>query len=39
MGSEIHPHHLDAHNNAIIDIKAVLNHAMANNTIKYLSQI
>jgi hypothetical protein len=37
MGSEIHPHHLDAHNSAIIVIKNVLNHAMTNKTIKYLS--
>ena len=39
MGSEIHPHHLDAHNSAIIDIKKVLNHAISNNSIKYLSKI
>lgn len=37
MGSEIHPHHLDAHNSAIIVIKNVLNHAMNNKTIKYLT--
>ena len=37
MGSEIHPHHLEAHNSAIIDIKAVLNNAATYKTIKYLS--
>ena len=37
MGSEIHPHHLDAHQRAIIVIKNVLTHAMSNKTIKYLS--
>jgi GR25 family glycosyltransferase involved in LPS biosynthesis len=36
MGSEIHPHHLDAHQSAIIVIKNVLSHAMSNKTIKYL---
>jgi len=36
MRSEIHPHHLDAHQSAIIVIKNVLSHAMSNKTIKYL---
>lgn len=37
MGSEIHPHHLEAHNTAIIAIKKILEHAITNKTIKYLS--
>jgi GR25 family glycosyltransferase involved in LPS biosynthesis len=36
MGSEIHPAHLHAHSNAIIDIKEVINDATTNKNTKYI---